>query len=229
MGWFSAGFKLPTGSCDGREEHGTGYKLKDYYTDVAPFQYYAQTANKDHKLPTAKIGDADEVNHQYGLSDFWKAVDAGYMPDVSFIKAPTYQDGHPGISDPLEEQKFLVNTINGIEQSKQWPDTAIILTWDDSGGFYDHVMPPIISKSNDPKNDALYGFNLCNPPPAASTITQKDKCGYGPRIPLLIISPYAKENFVEYTQPTDFTSILKFIEDNWKLGQIGGGSLDYKA
>ena len=74
-----------------------------------------------------------------------------------------------------------------------------------------------------------YGFNhLCNPTPAA-TITQKDKCGYGPRIPLLIISPYAKENFVEYSQNTDFTSILKFIEDNWNLGQIGGGSLDYKA
>jgi phospholipase C len=46
---------------------------------------------------------------------------------------------------------------------------------------------------------------------------------------LLIISPYAKENFVEYSQNTDFTSILKFIEDNWNLGQIGGGSLDYKA
>jgi phospholipase C len=46
---------------------------------------------------------------------------------------------------------------------------------------------------------------------------------------LLIISPYAKENFVKYTQNTDSTSILKFIEDNWNLGQIGGGSLDYKA
>ncbi len=226
-GWFSGGFKLPTtGGCDNREEHSG---LKDYYPDVAPFQYYAQTSNKDHKLPTAKIGDTDQANHQYGLSDFWKSVNAGYMPDVSFIKAPTYQDGHPGISNPLAEQTFLVNTINSIEKSKQWPNTAIILTWDDSGGFYDHLMPPIISKSNDPKNDELYGpIILCNPSPAEK-ITQNDKCGYGPRIPMLIISPYAKENFIEYNKSTDFTSILKFIEDNWNLGRIWGGSLDAKA
>ncbi|MGN6347318.1 MAG: phospholipase C, partial [Candidatus Nitrosocosmicus sp.] len=226
-GWFSAGFKLPTTEpCKDREEHSG---LKDYYPDVEPFQYYAQTSNKDHKLPTAKIGDTDQANHQYGLSDFWKSVNAGYMPDVSFIKAPTYQDGHPGISDPKAEQTFLVNTINDIEKSQHWPNTAIILTWDDSGGFYDHPMPPIISKSNDPKNDELYGpTTLCNPSPAEK-ITQNDKCGYGPRIPMLIISPYAKENFVEYNKSTDFTSILKFIEDNWNLGRIGGGSLDNKA
>jgi phospholipase C len=91
------------------------------------------------------------------------------------------------------------------------------------------MMPPIISKSNDPKNDELYGPTiLCNPSPAEK-ITQNDKCGYGPRIPMLIISPYAKENFIEYNKSTDFTSILKFIEDNWNLGRIGGGSLDAKA
>ncbi len=126
------------------------------------------------------------------------------------------------------EQTFLVDTINRIEKSKYWPDTAIILTWDDSGGFYDHLMPPIVSPSDDPNNDALYGPTLCNPHHQRS-ITQNDKCGYGPRIPLLIISPYARENFVEYTKPTDFTSILKFIEDNWGLGQIGSGSLDANA
>jgi phospholipase C len=82
--------------------------------------------------------------------------------------------------------------------------------------------------ADDPKNDALYGpTTLCNPPPAAK-ITQNDKCGYGPRIPVLVVSPYAKLNFVDHT-PTDFTSILKFIEDNWNLGQIGSGSLDTKA
>lgn len=226
-GWFSAGFKLVTkGDCNKREKHGGLY---DYFPDVEPFQYYKSTSNEQHLPPTsvAKIGDkTDLANHQYSLGEFWEAVNNGYMPAVSFIKAPTYQQGHPGLSDPLAEQTFLVKTINGIEQSKQWPHTAIILTWDDSGGFYDHVMPPIVSPSDDPKNDALYGpTTLCNPPPAAK-ITQNDKCGYGPRIPLLIISPYAKENFVEYTKPTDFTSILRFIEDNWDLGQIDSGSLD---
>ena len=58
--------------------------------------------------------------------------------------------------------------------------------------------------------------------------SQKDKCGYGPRIPLLVISPYTKVNFVDHAT-TDFTPILKFIEDNWNLGRIGSGSLDYLA
>ncbi len=150
------------------------------------------------------------------------------MPAVSFIKAPDYQQGHPHSSDPLVEQTFLIETINAIQKLPQWSSTAIILTWDDSGGWYDHVMSPIASKSNDPKNDALYGPTiLCNPSPAAK-ITQNDKCGYGPRIPVLIISQYAKMNYVDHNT-TDFTSILKFIEDNWNLDRIGGGSLDVLA
>jgi phospholipase C len=73
------------------------------------------------------------------------------MPAVSFIKAPDYQQGHPQSSDPLTEQTFLVEIINKIQRLPQWNNSAIILTWDDSGGWYDHVMPPTISKSNDPK------------------------------------------------------------------------------
>jgi phospholipase C len=221
-GWFSGGFKLPPGGCKAREAHDN---FQDYYPDVDPFQYYKSTANPQHLPPTKNIGDDDPANHQYSLSEFWDDVKGGHMPDVIFIKAPTYQQGHPGLSDPIAEQTFLVNTINDIEKSKQWPDTTIILTWDDSGGFYDHLMPPIVSPSDDPKNDALY-VNNCNP--SHASITHNDKCGYGPRVPLLIISPYAKENFVE-DKHTDLTSILKFIEDNWNLGQIGGGSLDAKA
>jgi phospholipase C len=95
------------------------------------------------------------------------------------------------------------------------------------------MMPPIVSPSDDPTFDRLYGPHLCNlnPLPGYSNppgYPQKDKCGYGPRIPLLVISPYAKANFVDHTA-TDFTSILKFIEDNWNLGRIGSGSLDVLA
>ena len=67
------------------------------------------------------------------------------------------------------------------------------------------------------------------PTTTTTAITQNDKCGYGPRIPMLVISPHAKENFIDHNR-TDYTSILKFIEDNWLGGkQIGGGSLDVKA
>ncbi|MGC2571880.1 MAG: alkaline phosphatase family protein [Candidatus Nitrosopolaris sp.] len=232
-GWFSGGFTLPSkGDCSSRSRHidSSGNSVYNYYPDVEPFQYYKSTANPHHLPPTsvAKIGYADQANHQYSLSDFWTAAKADNMPAVSFIKAPDYQQGHPQSSDPLAEQTFLVETINKIQRLPQWSNTAIMVTWDDSGGWYDHVMPPTISKSNDPKNDALYGPTiLCNPHPVVK-ITQNDKCGYGPRIPMLIISPYTKVNFVDHT-PTDFTSILKFIEDNWGLWQIGGGSLDVLA
>jgi phospholipase C len=244
-GWFSDGFKLsppapplPAGKvpCDYRSYHtdsaGSPHVF-DYYPDVEPFQYYYNTSNPHHLAPTAIIGGTDKTNHQYDLTDFWAAAKAGTLPAVSYIKAATYQQGHPKSSDPLAEQTFLVNTINAIQKSPQWSNTAIILTWDDSGGWYDHVMPPIVSPSDDLKYDALYGVNLCNPnPPAGYSnppgYSQKDKCGYGPRIPLLIISPYAKTNFVDHAA-TDFTSVLKFIEDNWNLGRVGGGSLDVLA
>ncbi len=72
----------------------------------------------------------------------------GNMPAVSFLKAAAYQDGHPGYSDPLDEQTFLVNTINQIEQSKYWKSTAIVITWDDSDGWYDHQVMPVVNGSN---------------------------------------------------------------------------------
>jgi phospholipase C len=236
-GWFSDGFKLPGGKtfeqrCDNRAAHFDSRhgQPKDYYSNVEPFQYYKSTANPYHLSPTsiAMIGKTDQANHQYNLSDFWAAVNASNMPAVSFIKAPTYQQGHPEISDPLQEQKFLVNTINRIQKSSSWADTAIIVTWDDSGGWYDNAMPDTVSESNDPNLDVLYGPKYCTTT-TTPAITQNDKCGYGPRIPMLVISPHAKENFIDHNR-TDYTSILKFIEDNWLGGkQIGGGSLDVKA
>jgi phospholipase C len=87
-------------------------------------------------------------------------------------------------------------------------------------------MPPIVSQSNDPANDALLGnVGLCGHAPNG---TYQDRCGYGPRLPLLIISPYSKVNFIDHTI-TDQSSILRFIEGNWGLGRIGNQSLDAKA
>ena len=83
------------------------------------------------------------------------------MPAVSFLKAAEYQDGHPGYSDPLDEQNFIVNTVNQIEQSKYWTSTAIVITYDDSDGWYDHVTPPVVNGSNDPTTDAA----LCTSTP----------------------------------------------------------------
>jgi phospholipase C len=85
---------------------------------------------------------------------------------------------------------------------------AVIIATDDSDGWYDHVMPPIVNQSNTPL-DFMCGSR--NDGPGA-------RCGYGPRLPLLVISPFARENHVSHAL-TDQTSILRFIEDNWLGGE----------
>jgi len=151
------------------------------------------------------------------------------MPAVSILKAPAYQDGHAGYSDPLDEQFFLVNTINTIMNSEDWGSTAIIITWDDSDGWYDHVMGPIVNQSNAPE-DQFLGPGNCGTAKVkdSSGNIENARCGYGPRIPLLVISPYAKRNYVDHSV-LDQSSILRFIEDNWSLGRIQGGSTDAVA
>jgi phospholipase C len=170
------------------------------------------------------IGQTDQANHQYDLSGFFTALNAGNLPAVSILKAPAYEDGHPQYSNPLDEQTFLVNTVNAIQDSPFWDSTAIIITWDDSDGWYDHVMPPIVNGSAS-TSDALSGTGMCGTPNANAP---QGRCGYGQRLPLLMISPFSKVNYVDHSV-TDQTSILRFIEDNWNLGRIGGTSFDAMA
>ena len=195
----------------------------DYIPHHEPFQYYQQTANPHHMPPTsvAKIGQTDQANHQYDTSDFFAALSAGMLPAVSYLKAPAYQDGHAGYSDPLDEQTFLVNTITTLEQSPFWSNTAVIIAYDDSDGFYDHVIGPIVNLSSTP-DDNLTGAGACGD---GTGSVYQGRCGYGPRLPLLVISPYAKVNYVDHAV-TDQSSILKFIEDNWNLGRLGDSSTD---
>lgn len=202
-GWFEGGFRDPSAT----HKNIGGSSFTDYSPHHEPFQYYKSTANPNHLPPssTAMIGKTDQANHQYDMKDFWTAVNNGNMPSVSYLKAPMYQDGHAGYSDPLDEQHFIVNTINKLEKTPEWNSTAVILSYDDSDGWYDHVYSPNNGKT-----------------------VASGQAGYGPRLPLLIVSPYAKSNYVDHTL-TDQSSILKFIEDNWNLGRIGGDSLDYKA
>jgi phospholipase C len=234
-GWFQGGFAPSTNAtattkavCNTAHANINGSSTADYSAHHEPFQYYASTSNPHHLPPSspAMIGKTDQANHQYDISQFWVAANAGNMPAVSYLKAPKYQDGHPGYSDPLDEQTFLVNTINSIEKLPTWSSTAIVIAYDDSDGWYDHVMPPIVIQSSDPKNDALLGATgLCG---TTKPGTSGDQCGYGIRMPLLVISPYAKANFVDNTL-TDQSSILRFIEDNWNLGRIGTTSADNLA
>src|SRR4029077_13399765 len=126
-----------------------GGPTKDYIPHHAFFQYHATTANPQHTRPSSvtAIGTSNDggANHQYDLHDFFDALAARNLPAVSLLKAIAAEDGHAGYSDPLLEQSFLVRTINAIMQSPFWKSTAIIVLYDDSDGWYDHQMSPIVN------------------------------------------------------------------------------------
>ena len=136
----------------------------DYIPHHQPFQYYTSTSNPQHLRPTSvdAIGHTDQANHQYDSHDFFDALNAGHLAAVTFLKAPAFQDGHAGYSDPTDEQHFLVQVINALQKSPHWNSTAVIITYDDSDGWYDHQMPPIVNPSFNPALDTLNGHGLCN-------------------------------------------------------------------
>jgi phospholipase C len=250
-GFFEGGFNLSltnagngTTGC-GRSTAAVSYPgtKADYIPHHQPFQYYTSTANPMHNRPanTAVIGTAADTgpataNHQYDTADFTAALAAGNLPAVSFIKAPGFQDGHAGYSDPLDEQTFVVNTINAIEQSTFWPSTAIIIAYDDSDGWYDHLHNFVNGSAT--SFDSLNGTGVCIsatasanalPGPNSAGLPVQGRCGYGPRLPLLVISPWANKNYVDNTV-TDQASVLRFIEDTFLASKrLGGGSFDSVA
>ncbi|HVJ53611.1 MAG TPA: alkaline phosphatase family protein [Aliidongia sp.] len=190
-----------------------------YATGIAPFSHYASTRNPHHLPPSspAMIGQTDQANHNYDTADFFTALQNGNLPAVSYVKAFDPYTGHPGNSDPLVEQAWLVQGINAVMKSSAWSSTAIIIAWDDSDGWYDHVLGPVLTPSGT-SIDALAGPGNCGTVTGAA---DSPRCGRGPRQPLLVISPYAKTNYVDHTL-TDQVSILAFIEQNWDLGFIDG-------
>ena len=238
-GFFEGGFDLTitnqngtTGCNRSTTSQITGQNKKDYIPHHQPFQYYASTGNPQHTRPTSPmtVGQpGDPGNHQYDTHDFFDAVNAGNFPAVSFLKASGYQDGHAGYSDPLDEQTFIVDTINFLMQRPEWANTAVVINYDDSDGWYDHQEGQILNTSQTTA-DALTGAGLCGTvPPQLAGISAphaQGRCGYGPRLPMMVISPYARQNYVDHTL-TDQSSIIRFVEDNWLNGQrIGNGSFD---
>jgi phospholipase C len=231
-GNFAGGFDLtvtnPNGTtgCHRTTSSATGVFVPkaDYIPHHEGFQYYASTRNPTHARPASVsvIGQNDGVtNHQYDLHDFFDAVSAGNFPAVSILKADGFQDGHAGYSSPLDEQTFVVNTVNFIESRPEWANTLIVIAYDDSDGWYDHQIGPIVSQSDTtadvgPAGSVNAGKQLCG---TKNSDGIGGRCGYGPRLPFIVISPFAKKNFVDHTI-TDQSSIIAFIEDNWSLPHI---------
>ncbi|AIY41761.1 Acid phosphatase [Collimonas arenae] len=237
-GWFEGGFDLTATNANGttgcaRSSFSTvlnGYTA-DYIPHHQPFQYYASTANPKHVRPSsvAVIGTSNDggANHQYDTNDFFTAVAAGNFPSVSFLKAQGYQDGHAGYSNPLDEQAFITKVVNFLQQQPDWANTVVIMAYDDSDGWYDHVSKIVNGSTS--TADTLNGASTCGsgtPLNGINGTPVQGRCGYGPRLPLVVVSPYAKANFVDHTV-TDQSSVLRFVEDNWLGGaRIGQGSFD---
>ena len=241
-GWFQGGF-APSTPWDGKQGDyasclGTthtnigGASSIDYSAHHSPFEYYKSTSNPHHLPPknTAEIGHNGQANHNYDLTSFDAALKAGSLPSVSFLKAAEYQDGHAGYSDPIDEQNFLVKEINAVQSSPQWKDTAVIVAYDDSDGWYDHSYAVPHNGSKDTtvgSNGKAADSPACQAGPAPLG-GYADRCGPGTRQPLLVISPYSKVNSVDHTR-TEQASITKFIETNWKTAGIGDASFDKRA
>jgi phospholipase C len=124
-------------------------------------------------------------------SRFFEDLRGGTLPAVSWIVPSFYESEHPPAnnldSDLQVGMWYTTAMINALMKSPYWQNTALVLTWDDYGGFFDHVAPP-----------------------------QVDQYGLGPRVPTLIVSPYVRAGFVDHT-PYEFCSVLRFIEDRFKL------------
>jgi|CZKG01.1.fsa_nt_gi phospholipase C len=183
-------------------------------------------------------------NHQYDSSDFTQLVEAinrhelppSALPAVSFLKAPGYQDGHAAYSNPADEQQFITNQINALMRSPDWKSTVVMVNWDDSDGWYDHVYSGVTNPSLSPA-DNLTNTSLtvastgtsgqCGGSPQGTPETpaplagEQGRCGFGPRLPMLVISPFAKKNAVDHSL-SDQASMINFIEYNWGLSGIPG-------
>ena len=171
--------------------YGEGYldngTVQSQYCGICdPMQYSASIMTN----PTLR------ENVRHGLADFLTAAKDGTLPAVSFLK-PGDDDSHPGYSSLAAFETFVKNAIAAVQSNrKEWASTAILITWDESGGYYDSGYIQPVSFFGD-----------------------------GPRVPLIVVSPWAKRGQVDHTY-NDHVSILKFIEANWGLRPLASGSAD---
>jgi len=144
----------------------------NYVPQENPFQYFSDT----HAAPNI-----------LDYSNFAPKMEGGQLPSVSFIQPAGSHSMHPGAGPVSVGASWLDNLITNIQNSSEWPSTAIVVIWDEGGGWYDHVNPPTV-----------------------------DSQGFGVRVPMLVISPFAKKGYISHVQ-MDHVSILKFIQWNWNL------------
>jgi phospholipase C len=170
-GWFSGGWNDAV----------AGHADPLFQFNHQPFAYFAKYGN----------GTPGQAAHLHDEQEFLRALTTNSLPAVAFVKPAGADNEHPGYADLARGQQHVADLVKAVQQSPAWADTAIIITYDENGGFWDHVAPPT-----------------------------GDRWGPGTRVPAIVISPYAKKGFVDHTQ-YDTTSILKLIEERWGLAPLG--------
>ena len=186
--WFSGGYAAMVdadGGCPPKPD-ACPFPLAIYPCEFdpsdVPFEYYAST--RDNPATIKDLSVLDDI-----------LTGTGDLPAVSFVKPVGYESEHPGASTTLSAGVARVTQIiAAVEASKYANDTLVVLTYDEGGGYFDHVAPP-----------------------ATSTIDDEP---YGTRIPLLVVGPFAQKNYVSHV-PMEHSSLVKFIEWNWLGGTTG--------
>ena len=146
-----------------------------------PFAYFARYAD----------GTPGRAQHLRDEQEFFTALQGDTLPAVSFVKPLGPDNEHPGYADLLRGQQHVVELVAAVMQTPAWADTAIIITYDENGGRWDHVAPPV-----------------------------RDRWGPGTRVPAIVVSRFAKKRTVDHTR-YDTTSILRLIETRWNLQPLG--------
>jgi acid phosphatase len=151
-----------------------------------PFNYFARFAP----------GTAERARHLKDEKEFMAAIEDGTLPQVAFLKPAGRYTEHPSYTDVMSGDEHISALLEKLTKSPQWSHMAVIVTYDENGGFWDHVPPP-------------------------SGPGWSDRWGPGTRIPAIVVSPFAKRGYVDKT-PYDTTSILKFISERFKLEPLPG-------
>jgi len=170
--------------------------IEDRLRDAnVPWSYYAATSTQPgyvwsafSSIKPVFYGNAWK-RHVFPVDQVTRDIGSGSLASVSWIMPRFQLSDHPG-SNFCYGENWATQVVNTIMKSPAWKSTAIFLTWDEWGGFYDHVKPPTV-----------------------------DHFGYGFRVPLIVLSPYAKQGYVDH-RTGEFDSMLRFIEDNWGLDPL---------
>jgi phospholipase C len=162
-----------------------------YYAPQVGHSFGGDLWNAFDAIDAVRNGPEWTTNVTWPETNVFKDISAGTLPSVSWVIPDFANSDHPGATLDTGPS-WVAQVINAIGESPEWQSTAVIVVWDDWGGFYDHVAPP---------TPIQFG-------------------GLGFRVPMLVVSPFAKHDYVMHAD-YEFGSILKVIEENWGLPPLG--------